>query len=225
MSNSPSHHAVEKRTKQSQDVGGSSSQIKKPHVRKVTLCVPPPVPSDEEEEESPLQVRSPIEDPGSQRARVNYMSADSQTIIKLRNTLCYESTKELPDPHFWSFFHADWYRSMYESKRNPVVLMQWTDWAFLEKNKKDCPTFNDVIDMCKYHGLEKIMTFRYDWNEEVIFQFYSTFFFHKNSSSITWMTDDTKYSISIGRFASILGLGASAKNPLNLHDGNVLSLS
>jgi hypothetical protein len=103
--------------------------------------------------------------------------------------------------------------------------MQSTDWAFLENTKKDCPAFKDVIDMCKYHGLDKIMAFRYDWNEEVILQFYSTFFFHKNSSSITWMTDDTKYSISIGQFASILGLGASTKHSLNLHDGNVLGLS
>jgi hypothetical protein len=39
------------------------------------------------------------------------------------------------------------------------------------------------------------------------------------------MTNNTKYSISIGQFASILGLGASTKNPLNLHDGNVLGLS
>jgi hypothetical protein len=84
-------------------------------------------------------------------------------------------------------------------------LSSITDWAFLEK-------------------LKKIIAFRYDWNE-VILQFYSTFFFHKNSSSITWMTDDTKYSISIGRFASILGLDASTKNPLNLRDGNVLGLS
>jgi hypothetical protein len=82
-----------------------------------------------------------------------------------------------------------------------------------------------MIEMCKYHGLKKIMSFRYDSNEEVILQFYSTFFFHKNSSGITWMMDDTKYSISIGWFASILGLGASTKNPLNIHDGNVLGLS
>jgi hypothetical protein len=79
--------------------------------------------------------------------------------------------------------------------------------------------------MCKYHGLEKIMGIRCDWNEEVILQFYSTFFFHKNNSCITWMTDETKYSICIGLFASILGIGASAKNPLNLHDENVLGLS
>jgi hypothetical protein len=76
-----------------------------------------------------------------------------------------------------------------------------------------------------HHGLKKIMAFRYDWNEEVIVQLYSTFFFHKNSIDITWMTNGTKYSITIGRFASILGLGASAKHPLNLHDGNVLGLN
>jgi hypothetical protein len=59
----------------------------------------------------------------------------------------------------------------------------------------------------------------------VILQFYSTFFFHKNRTNITWMTNGVKYSITIGRFASILGLGASAKHPLNLHDGNVLWLN
>jgi hypothetical protein len=98
--------------------------------------------------------------------------------------------------------------------------MQWMDWAYIEKHRKDCPTFKDVLEMCEYHGLKKIMTFQYDWNEEVILQFYSTFFFHKNSTGITWMTNGTKYSISIGRFASILGIGAFAKHALNHHDGN-----
>jgi hypothetical protein len=153
------------------------------------------------------------------------MSADSRTIINQRNAPCYESAKEGLDLRFWYFFHADWYNSVYESRRNTVVPMQWTDWAFLEKNKKDCPAFRDVIEMFEYHGLKKIMAFWCDWNEEVILQFYSTFFFHKNSSGITWMTDSTKYSISIGRFASILGLCASTKHSLNLHDGNVLGLS
>jgi hypothetical protein len=47
----PSRRAVENRTKQSQDVGGSSSHAKKPRARMVILRPPPPVPSDEEEEE------------------------------------------------------------------------------------------------------------------------------------------------------------------------------
>jgi hypothetical protein len=225
MSDSPSRRVVDKRTKKFQDVGRSSAQAKKPHVQKVTLRLPPLVPSDEVEEELPLQVCSPVEDPGSRRTPINYMREDSWTIINQCNILCYDSAKEGHDPHFWSFFHADWYRSVYQPKQTPVVPMQWMDWAFLEKHKKDCQAFKYVIDMCKYHRLEKIMDFRYDWNEEVILQFYSTFFFHKNSTGISWMTDDTKYSISIGWFASILGLGASTKHSLNLHDGNALGLS
>jgi hypothetical protein len=58
----------------------------------------------------------------------------------------------------------------------------------------------------------------------VISQFYSTFF-HKTSTGLTWMTNGIKYSISIDWFASILGLGASTKHHLNLHDGNVLGLN
>jgi hypothetical protein len=225
VSDSPSRRAVDKCTKKSQDVGGSSSQAKKPCACKVILRVPPLVPSDEEEEQLPFQVHSPIEEPSSHRTQANYMREDSRAIINQCNIPYYESAKESPDPHFWSYFHMDWYRSVHGSKLTPVVPMQWTYWAFLEKHKKDCHTFKDVIDMCKYHGLEKIMAFRYDWNEEVILQFYSTFFFHKNNTGITWMTDGTKYSISIGQFASILGLGAYAKYSLNLQDGNVLELS
>jgi hypothetical protein len=150
MSDSPSHRVVVKRTKQSQDVGGSPSQAKKLRAHKVILRPPPMVPSDEEEEEElPLQSHSPIEHPGSRRTPVNYMSEDSRTIITQRNTPCYECDKVGSDPRFWSYFHADWYRSVHESKRTPVVPMQWTDWAFLEKHKKHYPTFRDVIEMCE----------------------------------------------------------------------------
>jgi hypothetical protein len=80
------------------------------------LQIPPPVPLDEEEEELPLQVRSPVEDLNSRRTQVNYMREDSGTIINQCNIPCYESTKEGPDPRLWSYFHADWYRPVYESK-------------------------------------------------------------------------------------------------------------
>jgi hypothetical protein len=83
----------------------------------------------------------------------------SQPSSPKRNTPCYESDKVGSDPRFWSYFHADWYRSVYESKRTPAVPMQWTNLAFLEKHKKDCPAFRDVIEMCEYHGLNNIMAF------------------------------------------------------------------
>jgi hypothetical protein len=102
------------------DVGRSSSQAKKPRVHKVMLQLPPPIPSDEEDEVLPLEVRSPVEDLDNQRTQVNYMREDSQTIISQCNIPCYESAKHGPDPHFWSYFHADWYRPVYESTRRIV---------------------------------------------------------------------------------------------------------
>jgi hypothetical protein len=158
---SESHRAIEKRVKQSQDVGGSSSEAKKPHAHKIILRPPPPVPLDEKEEEEPLRIHSPIEHPSGQRTPVNYMKEDSKTIINHWNTACYDSHKAGPDPRFWSYFHADWYRSVYKRKQTPVVPMQWTNWAFMEKNK-DCQAFKDIIEMCKYHGLKNIMAFLYD---------------------------------------------------------------
>jgi hypothetical protein len=35
--------------------------------------------------------------------------------------------------------------------------MQWTDWPFIERHKKDYPAFKEVLEMCQYHGLKKIM--------------------------------------------------------------------
>jgi hypothetical protein len=40
-----------------------------------------------------------------------------------------------------------------------MVPMEWMNWAFLEKHKKDCQAFKDVIDMCEYHRLKKITAF------------------------------------------------------------------
>jgi hypothetical protein len=33
----------------------------------------------------------------------------------------YEGSKQSRDPHFWSIFHSDWYRSIYLHKKRPVV--------------------------------------------------------------------------------------------------------
>ena len=42
---------------------------------------------------------------------------------------------------------------------------------------KNEPEFNKVIKACELFGLTDIMSFRYNWNEEVLAQFYATFFY------------------------------------------------
>jgi hypothetical protein len=65
-------------------------------------------------------------------------------------------------------FHADWYRSVYQSKKKHVVNMQWTDWDFIENEKHNCPAFDKVIAACEHHGIKNVMELQYDWNDEVI---------------------------------------------------------
>jgi hypothetical protein len=50
------------------------------------------------------------------------------------------------------------------------------------------------------------MELKYDWNDEVILQFYSTLYFDKKSNKFFWMTEDEIYSVSLVRFVVILGL-------------------
>jgi hypothetical protein len=98
--------AIEKWVKHSQNVVGASSKAKKPHACKIALNLPPPIPSDEEEEE-PLHIHSLEELPGGQRRLVNYMKEDQKTITTQRDTPCYEFHKVGPDHWFWCYFHID----------------------------------------------------------------------------------------------------------------------
>jgi hypothetical protein len=41
------------------------------------------------------------------------------------------------------------------------------------------------------------MELKYDWNDEVILQFYSTLYLDKKSSKLFWMTEDEIYSVSL----------------------------
>jgi hypothetical protein len=70
--------------------------------------------------------------------------------------------KEAYDTQFWTFFHADWFRSVYQSKKKPVVNIQWTDWNFIEKEKNNCRDFAKVIVACEYHGIKDVLELKYD---------------------------------------------------------------
>jgi hypothetical protein len=68
-----------------------------------------------------LNIHSPVEARGSLMERVNCMKQDESTISKKREFACYDAEKEMYDDRFWSFFHADWYRFVYQSKKKSVA--------------------------------------------------------------------------------------------------------
>jgi hypothetical protein len=66
------------------------------------------------------------------------------------------------------------------------------------------------------------MELKYDWNDEVILQFYSTLYLDKKSNKFFWMTEDEIYSVSLVRFAAILD---HTRYPKKLHDDRVMELN
>jgi hypothetical protein len=61
------------------------------------------------------------------------------------------------------------------------------DWDHMAE-KKD-PIFNQVIAACESRHIKKLKGFHYNWNIEVIAQFYSTLFIEEaeNVRAMHWM--------------------------------------
>ena len=88
-------------------------------------------------------------------------------VEEARENNAYEQPNNLEiDYRFWNEFHSNFYASMnFNSKKSKVVKMQYVDWE--EMKAKNEPEFNKAIKACELFGLTDIMSFRYNWNEEV----------------------------------------------------------
>ena len=69
--------------------------------------------------------------------------------------------------------------------------MHYIDWD--EMQEKEEPEFDKVIKICDRFQLLDIMGFQYNWNEEVLEQFYATYFYDQTSDESHWMTDGRHY--------------------------------
>jgi hypothetical protein len=63
-------------------------------------------------------------------------------------------------------FHAYWYPSMILCKSHPTTEMKSISWDYLFEI--DLPVVREVEDTCRRMNISSIMSFNYDWNEEVI---------------------------------------------------------
>jgi hypothetical protein len=128
------------------------------------------------------------------------------------------------DPLFWYLFHSGWYRSIYLNKGKPVVETQWVnlDWM---ANKKHT-IFNQIKATCDELEMTKMLSFKYDWNKEIICQFYATLYFDANAQKLVWMSAGQKYGITISGSARLLGLEHQLEMPpeARIHTFGVLKL-
>ncbi|KAJ1266080.1 hypothetical protein BS78_08G123600 [Paspalum vaginatum] len=114
---------------------------------------------------------------------VNYMGAPSDELKKLRSRNHYKGPRTATDRRFWSIEQQDLYNSMYHGSK--VFDMKWIEWKYINSKKQ----FAGVREHFANLGLEQIMSYRCDWDNELIRQFYSTVHITADKSSMTWMTD------------------------------------
>jgi hypothetical protein len=120
---------------------------------------------------------------------------------------------------FWLKFNADWYESVILSKENLTIEMKSIKWDNLRS--LDILVVNEAIDICHAKGLTSIMGLNYDWNEEVIAQFYANLYVRRETKTFHWLLQGKPLSVSYERFAQILGFGEEDLGRPKLHGGEV----
>jgi hypothetical protein len=149
-------------------------------------------------------MRRPVDTPT--HPVLNY-ARKQKMVEEAREDNTYEQPKDLGVGYkFWNEFHSNFYASMiFNSRKSKIVKMQYVDWE--EIKDKDDPEFNKVIKACEHFGLTNIMSFQYNWNEEVLAQFHATFFYDIYADEVHWMTKERHYRVDFGTFCWILSFG------------------
>jgi hypothetical protein len=93
------------------------------------------------------------------------------------------------DYRFHTQFQQDLYETVIMDSRRIVSEAQWIDWHHMEEQQD--PIYNQVITACESHHLKNLMGVHYDWNIEVIAQFYATLLIEEAGgvSRMHWMTE------------------------------------
>jgi hypothetical protein len=89
--------------------------------------------------------------------------------------------RETTDYRFHTFLQHDLYELVIITKGKPVVISQWIYWSYM-KNKHDL-IFDIVVAACRAKHLRDVMTFRKNWKNKVIAQFFATLFVEEHGDT------------------------------------------
>jgi hypothetical protein len=95
--------------------------------------------------------------------------------------------------------------------------MKSINWELLRS--LNIPAVNDAIDICHAKGMTNVMAINYDWNEEVVTQFYANLYILREIRTFHWLLQSKPLSVSYERFAQILGFGEEDLGRPKLHGG------
>jgi hypothetical protein len=80
---------------------------------------------------------------------------------------------------------------------------------------------NEAIDICHSKGMTSIMAMNYDWNEEVVAQFYANLYVRRETKTFHWLLQGKPLSVSYERFSQIPCFGEDDLGRPNIHGGEI----
>ena len=107
------------------------------------------------------------------------------------------------------------YRDIIKHFKKMFVPVQWIDLAHLQRNPD---YFGEALSLIDKLGIKEIITFKRDFDPDVVAQFYVTVHFSPDEErTMTWMTGTQKMTGSWSEFMKFLKVDfQGADNPLGL---------
>jgi hypothetical protein len=93
--------------------------------------------------------------------------------IRFQNPTLHIRDARIDGNRFWTLQHVDFYNFVIVPKKHqPILHQRYINWEGCEAISD--PEMTHALRACERKRMKNIMTFQYDWNDEVIAQFYST---------------------------------------------------
>jgi hypothetical protein len=113
----------------------------------------------------------------------------TKQVKKLRKVDPRSRQRDPFDYRFHTQFQQDLYETVIMDMRKIMSEAQWVDWHHMEEQHD--PIYDQVVATCESHHLKILMGAQYDWNMEVIAQFYATLFIKEGGGvrKMHWMIE------------------------------------
>jgi hypothetical protein len=131
--------------------------------------------------------------------------------MRFQNPTFHVRDVRIDGNRFWNLLHVDFYNSVILPKKHqPILHQRFINWSRCEAIGD--PEMTQTLRACEQKRMKTIMAFQYDWNDEIIAQFYSTLWIkHADEESpynftyLNFFIEGSWYKVSYRRFAHILG--------------------
>ena len=132
-------------------------------------------------------------------------------IFKNTNPFDFEESDEFEDIRFHHPIQVVYCIEVtLKRKKNPILPQKYVNWRACRELGEQ--PLNQALATLDNLGLRDIMQFRYDWNKEVIGQFYATLWYNSEQVGeddykryLNFSIEGATYKCSYKRFARILG--------------------